>query len=183
MLARHAPDAGIISIKEQPGQLQSFGHLMTFVAKTPARVVVWLDADPRRPDWPILAQAIQRFSDRLFVIGTSDEAATIAHSPHYLGIKDNRNVVLVTGRSSQSTKSLTSPLAAFAISAGINQQLALHVQAAVLASALAARAFKNVGALSIANVQALLLDAASRGITYQNGELTLSAKHPEFALR
>lgn len=58
----------LVIVREKPGDPQAFGHMMSFVAKTPARIVVWPGAQPARPDWPILIEATKRFRDHLFII-------------------------------------------------------------------------------------------------------------------
>jgi hypothetical protein len=58
-LAASAPAACLVIVKEKPGDPQAFGHMMTFVARTPARIIVWPDAAPARPDWPILLEAVK----------------------------------------------------------------------------------------------------------------------------
>jgi hypothetical protein len=67
-LAASAPAARLVIVKENPGDPQAFGHMMTFVTRTPARVIVWPDAAPARPDWPILLEAVKRFPDHLFLL-------------------------------------------------------------------------------------------------------------------
>jgi hypothetical protein len=67
-LAASAPAACLVIVKEKPGDPQAFGHMMTFVARTPARIIVWPDAAPARPDWPILLEAVKRFPDHLFLL-------------------------------------------------------------------------------------------------------------------
>ncbi len=67
-IAARASDARLVIVKEKPGDPQAFGHMMTFVARTPARVIVWPDADPARPDWPILLEAVERFPEHLFLL-------------------------------------------------------------------------------------------------------------------
>lgn len=67
-LAASAPAARLVIVKEKPGDPQAFGHMMAFVARTPARVIVWPDAAPARPDWPILLEAVKRFPDHLFLL-------------------------------------------------------------------------------------------------------------------
>ena len=67
VLAGRAPGVRLVIIKEKPRDPQAFGHMMSFVARTPARVVVWPDADPERPDWPILLEAVRRFPGHLFL--------------------------------------------------------------------------------------------------------------------
>jgi hypothetical protein len=67
-IAARAPDARLVIVKEMPGDPQAFGHMMTFVARTPARVIVWPDAAPARPDWAILLEAVKRFPDHLFLL-------------------------------------------------------------------------------------------------------------------
>ena len=56
-LAAAAAGATLVIVRERPGDPQAFGHMMSFVAKTPARIVVWPSAAPDRPDWAILLEA------------------------------------------------------------------------------------------------------------------------------
>ena len=68
LLADNAPAAPLVVVKEKPGDPKALGHMISFALRTPARIIVWPDADPSRPDWPILAEAVGRFRDRLFVV-------------------------------------------------------------------------------------------------------------------
>lgn len=190
IIATHAPNAQLICVKEKPGEPHSFGHLMTFVANTPARIIVWLDADPNRPDWPILAQAIKRFSDRLFIIGTIEKPVAIAGSPQYLGVQDAANALIIAADDTKGAPPVQQAPSALVTTITITQDPAAAlaaaspaVVAATIASALAARAFHNGPQLSVANVKELIATAAAAGIFYQAEQLTLIGSHPELALR
>jgi hypothetical protein len=63
--------------------------MMSFVAKTPARIIVWLNADPARADWPIMMEAVGHFQDRLFLLpnnhaNSSKEFEPLRHLPNVL---------------------------------------------------------------------------------------------------
>ena len=68
LLAMHAPAAGLVVVKQRPGDPEAIGHMVAFATRTPARIIVWPDADPSRPDWPILDKALRHFSDHLFIV-------------------------------------------------------------------------------------------------------------------
>ncbi|MFT5507525.1 MAG: hypothetical protein ACI89J_000589 [Hyphomicrobiaceae bacterium] len=72
MLAVWAPKAVAVVVKEAPGDPNALGRLIQFALKTPAKIIVWPAASPKRPDWPILAEAVLRFPDRLFIIPSYD---------------------------------------------------------------------------------------------------------------
>ena len=78
MLAAN-PDVSLIVIREKPGDAQAFGHMMSFAARTPVRILVWPDAHPARPDWPILLEAVNLFTGHLFILpAVSDAGASAA---------------------------------------------------------------------------------------------------------
>ena len=95
-LATLAPVASLVIVKERPGDAQAFGHMMSFVGQTPVRIVVWLDADPNRPDWPILAEAIARFGDRLFIIPAGTGNQDLDRSAAFQGVRGAANVIVAT---------------------------------------------------------------------------------------
>jgi len=85
------PSAGLVIAKEKLSDPQAFGHMMAFVAKTPARIVVWLSADPLRPDWPIMVEAASHFRDRLFLIPNAKRK----FDETFKRLRDQPNVVVV----------------------------------------------------------------------------------------
>jgi len=58
----------LVVVKQRPADPAAFGNMMMFTARTPARIVVWPDADPARPDWHILQEAVTHFPQLLFII-------------------------------------------------------------------------------------------------------------------
>ncbi len=90
VLNAHAA-ATLVFVRERLGDPQAFGHMMSFVAKTPARIVMWPDARPTRPDWPILSEAVRRFKDHLFIIPRVKGLRPEAFAP----LAASANVVLV----------------------------------------------------------------------------------------
>lgn len=96
----------VVVAKEKPEDPQSFGHMMSFVAKTPARIVVWLTADPKRTDWPIMLKAVRHFRDHLFLI---PDIGPTGHKA-FKAIRDLPNVHvtdMVEKHSNPTTKSLS----------------------------------------------------------------------------
>ena len=57
-----------VVVKEAADDKVALGRMIAFAVQTPARIIVWPGADPKRADWPILAEAVQRFPKHLFVI-------------------------------------------------------------------------------------------------------------------
>ncbi len=84
-----AADARLVVVKENTGDPRAVGHMIAFAVQTPARVIVWPAADPARQDWPILAEAIDRFKDRLFVIPAPPTAVAVSASSAKSQAKDN----------------------------------------------------------------------------------------------
>ena len=58
----------LVVIREAAGDKVAVGRMIAFATQTPARIIVWPDADPKRPDWPILLEALKRFPAHVFVI-------------------------------------------------------------------------------------------------------------------
>lgn len=165
-LARLAPAASLVIVKQRPGDPQAFGHMMSFVAQTPSRIVVWLDADPNRPDWPILAEAIARFGDRLFLIPAGDGNQDLDHSTAYQGVRGGANVIIATSDAATANRgaatidaTVTGTLAGQPLTSGD----ATLVIAARAARALAAAPTQSTAALKQAAVKngRLPVDAAN----------------------
>jgi hypothetical protein len=111
--------ATLVFVREKPGDPQSFGHMMSFVAKTPARIVMWPDARPTRPDWPILIEAAKRFRKHLFIIPRDVGAEPGPFAP--LGAL--ANIILVDVQRTPSTATATLPATALSAAAGRAAQL------------------------------------------------------------
>ena len=87
----------LVIVKEPAANPAAIGHMAAFTIRTPARILVWPDGAPNRPDWPVLFQAAQRFADRLFIVpapgaGQSGKA------------KPTDNIVFTTGPDSASRR-------------------------------------------------------------------------------
>lgn len=67
-LANNTTSTSLVVVKEATDSPVAIGHMAAFTIRTPARVIVWPDGSPQRPDWPVLFEAADRFKDRLFVV-------------------------------------------------------------------------------------------------------------------
>jgi hypothetical protein len=172
MIARLAPKAQLMIVKEQPGDPQSLGHMLTFVTKTPTRIIVWQDADPNRPDWPILAEAVKRFSDRLFIIPAGGSLPNLESSPAYAGIRGAANVVIVAHGHSRAGlpngKSTAKVVIADAEKGGFSNAQ----KATLVIAALACREQGKQAPISIAALKQYLHRIATAGIEYSGGWLS-----------
>jgi hypothetical protein len=70
----------VVIVKQQPTDPTAFGHMMLFTSRTPARIVVWPDADPARPDWHIFQEAVTQFPQLLFIIPKPAPARRPSHT-------------------------------------------------------------------------------------------------------
>lgn len=67
-LTQLTPSFRLVIVREAAGDKVAVGRMIAFTVQTPARVVVWPSANPKRPDWPILLEALKRFPALIFVI-------------------------------------------------------------------------------------------------------------------
>jgi hypothetical protein len=173
MIARLAPKAQLMIVKERPGDPQSLGHMLTFVAKTPARIIVWLDAKPSRPDWPILAEAVQRFGDRLFIIPIDGSSPHLDRKPAYAGIRRANNVVVVA--SGQSRAGVPGGASAVQVLVEDAEKTGLSnaQKAALVIAALACREQGRRARLSIRALNEYIHGVAKAGIGYSGGWLSI----------
>ncbi|MGI9477115.1 MAG: hypothetical protein ACR2PI_10455 [Hyphomicrobiaceae bacterium] len=165
-LAALAPAAQLVIVKQRKGDPQAFGHMMTFVARTPTRIVVWLEADPKRPDWPILAEATKRFGDRLFVLPAGDGGKDLDRSAAYQGLRGAGNVVIVASDAAAANRGVATVdvmVSGGAGGLGLASGDAALIIAAVAARALAIEPARSMAALKQAIVKhgRLTVDAAN----------------------
>lgn len=179
-LANLAPAAQLVIVKERPGDAQAFGHMMTFVSHTPTRVVIWLDADPNRPDWPILAQAIARFGDRLFVIPAGNGGKDLDTSAAYQGVRGAANVVVVAGDAVAANKGAAT--VDITVAGGAGGLPLAATDAALIVAAVAARALTQEPRRSMAGLKQLIVKAPPVGIATRDGVLTVAGANAAFAV-
>ncbi|MDH3743406.1 MAG: hypothetical protein OER56_17600 [Hyphomicrobiales bacterium] len=74
-IVSHGEGFSLVIVKERPGDPAAVGYMAAFTTRTPARIIVWPDGHPSRPDWRIVFEAAQRFTDRLFIVPQPDNAA------------------------------------------------------------------------------------------------------------
>jgi hypothetical protein len=135
------PAATLVIVREKPGDPQAFGHMMSFVVKTPARIVVWPDARPVRPDWPILVEAVNRFRHHLFIVPREEGGRPLP----YAALVGAPNVILVDVAQAPTNAPSAAP-ALFAAAGRAAQELAANAArpiaefAAVVRNAIAASA-------------------------------------------
>lgn len=168
-LAALAPAAQLVIVKQRPGDAQAFGHMMTFVARTPTRIVVWTEADPRRPDWPILAEAARRFGDRLFVLPAGDGGQDLDRVPAYEGIRGAANVVITSSDAAAANRGKATVDVAVTGSAGggpLTTADATLIIAALAARALAAEPTRSMADLKQAIVKQRLLTVEAANAAY-----------------
>ena len=115
----------IILVKQATADPVALGRMVAFSARTPARIIVWPDANPKRPDWPILTVAAKRFPHILFVIPRVDSI------PRGTALPELINLVVLSSTNLGSTNSTTT--AAGGVGMGTQRQAALL--AALLAAA------------------------------------------------
>ncbi|MEM7193111.1 MAG: hypothetical protein AAF405_09695 [Pseudomonadota bacterium] len=173
-----APQSQLVIIKERPGDPQSLGHMITFVARTPTRIVVWLDADPNRLDWPILAKAVRSFGDRLFVIPGGDGGRDLDASSAYNDIRGAANVIITTSSASDANRgkstvdmTIASPRGALPFASR---------DAALVVAAIAARALAKEGRRSMANLKQLIIQPPPNGIATRPGYMTAAQANATF---
>jgi len=162
-LATLAPRAWISVVKERTGDPQAFGHMMSFVTRTPARIVVWLDAAPDRPDWPILAEAAKRFADRLFIIPA---AALDVRS--YAPLK-SPNVLVVAAADPAAASASGTQAADVAVAVPWGSALPPAQNAALIITALAARLLDADGERTMAELKQLIAAAPPKGLASRDG--------------
>ncbi len=179
-LANLAPAAQLVIVKERLGDAQAFGHMMTFVSRTPTRIVVWLDADPNRPDWPILVQAIARFGDRLFIVPAGHGGLDLDKSAAYQGVRGAANVLVVASDAAAANRGATTIDITVVGSAG-GLPLAA-TDAALIIAAVAARALEKPPQRSMAGLKQLIAKAPPVGIATKDGVLTVDAANAAFAV-
>jgi hypothetical protein len=66
------PGRRLVPVRIKPGEPESLGRAVAFIAQTPARLVVVPMWSSRQSDWTAFAQAAARFSDLLFVAAAGD---------------------------------------------------------------------------------------------------------------
>ena len=71
----------LVVVKEPIANPAAVGHMAAFTTRTPARILVWPAGTPDRPDWPVLLQAAQRFTDRLFIVPAPGAASPVPPKP------------------------------------------------------------------------------------------------------
>lgn len=77
LLAANTNNARLILIRQPLPDPKAFAEMIVFIAQTPARIVLWSEAQPRRPDWPTFEIAVKRLPHLLFVIPeTTDPKAS-----------------------------------------------------------------------------------------------------------
>lgn len=157
-LAALAPAAQLVIVKQRPGDAQAFGHMMTFVARTPTRIVVWLEADPTRPDWPILAEAVRRFGDRLFVLPAGDGGQDLDRAPAYQGIRGAANVVIAASDAAASNRGKTT--VDITVAGGAGATPLTSRDATLIIAALAARALAAEPTHSMADLKQAIIKQA-----------------------
>lgn len=177
-LAGLAPQSQLVIIKEQPGDPQALGHMMTFAARTPTRIVVWLDADPNRADWSILANAVRSFGDRLFVIPAGDGARDLDVSPAYKDIRGAANIIIVTSDASNANRGKSTVDMTIAGSGGALPFTSRD--ATLVVAALAARALSKEARRSMADLKHLITKPAPQGIATRPGHLTAAQANATF---
>jgi hypothetical protein len=135
-------------------------------------MIVWQDADPNRPDWPILAEAVKRFSDRLFIIPAGGSLPNLESSPAYAGIRGAANVVIVAHGHSRAGlpngKSTAKVVIADAEKGGFSNAQ----KATLVIAALACREQGKQAPISIAALKQYLHRIATAGIEYSGGWLS-----------
>lgn len=67
-LSKLTPSFRMVVVREAADDKVAVGRMIAFATQTPARIIVWPGADPKRPDWPILLEALKRFRAHVFVI-------------------------------------------------------------------------------------------------------------------
>jgi len=172
IVAGLAPKSQLMIVKERIGDPQSLGHMLTFVTKTPTRIIVWLDADPSRPDWPILAEAVKRFSDRLFIIPTKAASPQLDRLPAYMGIRRAPNVVIVASGQSRAGVPGGASAAQVRVTDAEKSGLSNAQKAALVIAALAGRAQGKKPHMSIMALKQYLHAIAKTGIDYGGGWLS-----------
>lgn len=138
IMAGLAPQAQLVIVRERIGDRQAFGHMMTFVGNTPARIVVWLDGENVvRPDWSILAQAVERFHDHLFIIPITERLLRQDLTSAYDSIRSRPNAVIVAA----GNAGVGGPeIADISVWASARDDVPARRYAALVIAALAARA-------------------------------------------
>lgn len=177
-LAGLAPHSQLVVIKERPGDPQALGHMMAFVSRTPARIVVWLEADPKRADWPILAQAVRGLGDRLFVIPAGGGGRDLDTSQAYKGIRGASNLIIVTGDASNANRGNSTVDMKIV---GTGGALPLTSQdAALVVAAIAARALAREPRQSMADLKQRITKPAPRGIASRPGYMSVAEANAAF---
>ena len=179
-LANLAPTAQLVIVKERPGDAQAFGHMMTFVSRTPTQIVVWLDADPNRPDWPILVQAIARFGDRLFIVPAGHGGRDLDKSAAYQGVRGAANVLVVA--SDAVTANRGAATIDITVAGGAGGPPLAATDAALIIAAVAARALAQRPKRSMALLKQLITKTPPDGIAARDGMLTVNAANAAFAV-
>ncbi len=169
MLALLAPDALLVIAREARGQPRAFLPAMQFVARTPARIVVWADPSPRRPDWPIFAEAVNRFRDRLFVLAAGDEGQNLDRSRAFDTIRGAANLLVVASRGRSKSPNVGRRTIDLTIVENSPDELANSWQAALVAAGLAARLLHQNRKSTPADLKRLITSPPPKGIAKVRG--------------
>lgn len=178
-LAGLAPAAQLVIAKEQIGDRHALGRMMTFASQTPARIIVWLDAAPSRIDWPILAEAIRRFGDRLFVVPAGDGGQDLDRSAAYRGVSGAANAIIVASDAPASNRGKATVDVTVKGAGGL--PITSH-EAALMIAALAARALARDPMHSMAGLKELIVRQPPVGVATRDGVLTFEAATTAFAV-
>ena len=108
LLVAQGTAARLILIRQAPNDPQALGRMIGFAMQTPARILVWPGADPKRPDWPILAEAAKRLPNLLFIIPQNGPAPDLPNilavpattSPN-ANLKARQAAVIATARAAE----------------------------------------------------------------------------------
>jgi hypothetical protein len=68
LLVTHSTNVRLILVRQRAADPKALGHMIAFALQTPARILLWPDADQKRPDWPVLPEAAKLLPHLLFII-------------------------------------------------------------------------------------------------------------------
>jgi len=170
-IASLSADVRLVVVKEASGDPQALGRMMSFAAQTPARIVVWTDADPARPDWPILREAIGRFSDLLFVLPVVSQR----NGRSYAGLRAGNTLIAASVKSAADVR-LTGGFADLGVGFGPHAnltELMMYNAVSSVTIGMATRALVEAPTLSLVDLKKRLVARRPKGLATAHGFVAL----------
>ena len=167
LIARLAPEAQIVVVKEKHGDFKAFGNMMSFAARTPARIIVWADAHTKRADWPILAEAVKRFRNHLFIVPAGIGGLDLDKDETFADLRGEPNLIVAAGSGPGTNTNFGVKTVDFAVLSASASVTHSPRNAALAIAAMAARILSNDPDLSAGLAKTRIIAFAATGLPSQ----------------